>query len=140
MLVLDANILVRAVLGRRVRSLLDQYAPHARFFAPDVAFADAREHLPAILSKRGIDAAAGLTVLDALTAIVECVEVETYAPFEPIARQRLRSRDEEDWPIVAAALALNCPIRTEDADFFGTGIGTWTTDRVELFLTEAQPR
>jgi hypothetical protein len=23
---------------------------------------------------------------------------------------------------------------TEDADFFGTGIATWTTDRVELYL------
>ena len=39
-------------------------------------------------------------------------------------------------PILAAALALRCPIWTEDADFFGTGIGTWTTDRVELFLAE----
>ncbi|MCA0306243.1 MAG: hypothetical protein LCH87_02525 [Actinobacteria bacterium] len=28
---------------------------------------------------------------------------------------------------------LNCPIWTE-TDFFGTGILTWTTDRVQLYL------
>ena len=27
-----------------------------------------------------------------------------------------------------------CPVWTEDTDFFGTGIATWTTDRVELYL------
>ncbi len=31
---------------------------------------------------------------------------------------------------------LQCPIWTEDADFFGTGVATWTTDRVELLLHE----
>jgi len=136
MLVLDANILIRAVLGKRVRTLLERYAATVRFFAPDVAFADAQEHLPLILSKRGIDAAAGLAVLEALSAIVACVEADLYEPLELIARRRMRSRDEEDWPILAAALALDCPIWTEDADFFGVGIATWTTDRVELFLAE----
>jgi hypothetical protein len=37
MIVLDANILIRAVLSRRVGKLLDTYAAHGiRFFAPDV--------------------------------------------------------------------------------------------------------
>lgn len=135
-LVLDANILIRAVLGKRVRTLLEQHAATDQFFAPDVAFADAREHLPGILSRRGIDAAAGLAVLDALTALVTTMEAELYAPLEQIARRRLRARDEEDWPILAAALALGCPFWTEDVDFFGTGISTWTTDRIELFFSE----
>jgi hypothetical protein len=39
MIVLHANILIRAVLGRRVRSLVDTYAAQGvRFFAHDVAF------------------------------------------------------------------------------------------------------
>lgn len=49
-------------------------------------------------------------------------------------------RDEEDWPVLATALALEYPIWTEDADFFGTGIATWTTDRVEMLLNEAKKR
>lgn len=36
-LVLDANILVRAVLGQRVFKLLNQYYDTTAFFAPDEA-------------------------------------------------------------------------------------------------------
>jgi predicted nucleic acid-binding protein len=53
---------------------------------------------------------------------------------EAIARQRLARRDEDDWPILACALVLGYPIWTEDTDFFGCGVATWTTDRVELYL------
>ena len=54
MLVLDANVLIRAVLGRRVRTLLVEYSNTVEFFAPDVAFAEAREHLPNVLTMRGV--------------------------------------------------------------------------------------
>jgi hypothetical protein len=30
--------------------------------------------------------------------------------------------------------ALDCPVWTEDTDFFGAGVATWTTDRVALYL------
>jgi len=47
MIVLDANILIRAILGRRVRQLLDTYSAQGlRFFAPDVAFDDAQNTFP----------------------------------------------------------------------------------------------
>ena len=50
MIVLDANILVRAVLGRRVRQIIEAYAAHGvHFYAPDVAFDDARKYLPPLL-------------------------------------------------------------------------------------------
>ena len=50
MIVLDANILIRAVLGRRVRHLLETYsAQGVRSYAPDVAYTDAEEYLPALL-------------------------------------------------------------------------------------------
>ena len=50
------------------------------------------------------------------------------------ARSRIELRDPDDWPVAAVALLLNAPIWTEDQDFFGSGIATWTTDRVELYL------
>ncbi len=54
MIVLDANILIRAVLGRRVRQLIETYAPQGvRFLAPDVAFDDAQKYLPPLLKKWG---------------------------------------------------------------------------------------
>jgi hypothetical protein len=54
MIVLDANILIRAVLGRRVRELIDTHgAQGVRFFAPDVAFADDEKYLPPLLKEAG---------------------------------------------------------------------------------------
>jgi predicted nucleic acid-binding protein len=136
-LVLDANILIRGVLGTRVRSLLCLYGASVRFVAPAIVFEEAREHLPPILSRRNIPVAEGFAVLDSLAEIVQVVNLEAYCAFEQAARQRLAGRDVEDWPVLAAAMALQCPIWTEDTDFFGAGIATWTTDRVELFLREA---
>ena len=41
-LVLDANILIRAVFGQRVRQILEAYEDVAGFYSPDVCFQDAR--------------------------------------------------------------------------------------------------
>lgn len=41
-IVLDANILIRAVLGRRVRTLIMDHTTKVSFFAPDTAFEEAR--------------------------------------------------------------------------------------------------
>jgi PIN domain len=31
-------------------------------------------------------------------------------------------------------MTIGCPVWTEDADIFGTGVATWTSDREELYL------
>jgi predicted nucleic acid-binding protein len=116
--------------------VLTSYSEQTDFFAPDIAFDEAYEHLPAILKKRGIDATAALAILESLDGVVQKVKSDIYATFEHVARQRLIHRDQDDWPILAAALALRCPIWTEDTDFFGCGVATWTTDRVEIYLKE----
>jgi predicted nucleic acid-binding protein len=141
MIVLDANILIRAVMGRRVRQLLEEYAGReVRFVAPDVAYADAEKYLPPLLKKRGKPDADVSSSLRYLQHLVELVDRESYGAFEQEARQRLRGRDEDDWPVLATALALSYPIWTEDADFFGTGIAIWTSNRVEIFLkAQTQP-
>jgi predicted nucleic acid-binding protein len=135
-LVLDANILVRAVLGKRVRGIIEAYVESASFFAPEVAYAEAEEHLSALIVKRGGDPERALTVLRALRSIVFVVGSEVYGELETEARGRLAARDPDDWPILACALAIGCPIWTEDTDFFGCGVATWTSDRVIMFLRE----
>ena len=74
-------------------------------------------------------------VTQELEEIVVAIPEEYYAAHETDARRRLRRRDESDWPYLALAMKLQCPIWTEDQDFFGTGIPTWTSDRVEIFLS-----
>ena len=134
MLVIDANILIRAVLGSRVLGLLRKYAGQVEFLAPDTAFQEAREHLPEILDSRGIPVAPALATLDLVAGIVNAVAPDTYLPYQSIARERIDRRDEDDWSVLASALALGCPIWTEDTDFFGCGVATWTAGRVELYL------
>ena len=46
-LVLDANILIRAVFGKRVLHILEAYDDRARFYAPDVCFQDAQKYISA---------------------------------------------------------------------------------------------
>lgn len=133
-IVLDANILIRAVLGKRVRELIQAHAATVKFFAPDVAYADARKYLPALLQKRGVDPIPAMLVLDALERIVHSIDMEVYGGQQQQALRRIEMRDADDWPVLACALALGCPVWTEDADFFGTGVATWTTDRIALFL------
>lgn len=76
--------------------------------------------------------------LRALGGLVEVIGSDVYSQFETEARRRLRERDPEDWPILATALALGCPIWTEDTDFFGCGVATWTSSSVQLFLQARQ--
>ena len=51
-LVLDANILIRAVLGQRVRRILEVHADSISFFVPETAYAEAKDHLAALVVKR----------------------------------------------------------------------------------------
>jgi len=135
MIVLDANILIRAVMGRRVRQLLEEYSGlDVRFYSPDVPFVDAEKYLPDLLSKRGKSDADVSTSIRYLQSFVEPVDREFYSALEDEARQRLRGRDEDDWPVLATALALAYPLWTEDKDFFGTGVAVWTTSHIEMFL------
>lgn len=133
-IVLDANILIRAVLGTRVRELIFTNVSTVKFFAPDVAYADARKYLPPLLSKRGVDPSAAMLVLDRLQAVVQSIDADFYSDMQQQALQRIASRDADDWPILACAMTLGCPVWTEDVDFFGTGVATWTTDRIALYF------
>ncbi|GAB3712589.1 PIN domain-containing protein [Mariniluteicoccus flavus] len=91
-------------------------------------------YLPDLLNKRGVEADLALEVLDHVEGIVRSVGEPFYLEARAEASARIEARDPRDWPILAVALTLDCPVWTEDQDFFGTGVPTWTTDRVELYL------
>ena len=67
-------------------------------------------------------------------AAVQIIPQAELAPAETEAKARIGKRDEDDWPAVAGALQFDCPVWTEDEDFFGSGVATWTTATVELYL------
>jgi len=104
---------MRAILGRRVRELLETYEDAASFYSPDVCFADAHRYLEKELQKRGRDAATGLAALDKLSGTVQVVDRNLYGDFEQLARERIEIRDPDDWPVVAVALLLDLQVNTQ---------------------------
>jgi len=92
-----------------------------------------------LVVKRSGDPAKAVRVLWALGALGTVVSRDLYGDFEAEARKRLAARDPDDWPILAAALALGCPIWTEDTDFFGCGVATWTSASIDSFLPIRNP-
>ena len=135
-LVLDANILIRAVLGQRVRRILEAHAEDVSFFIPETAYAEAEEHLARLVEEHGGDPAKAFALLRSLAALGTVVGLDIYGDFEAEARKRLYARDPDDWPILAAALALGCPIWTDDTDFFGCGVATWTSISIDSFFAQ----
>ena len=135
-LVLDANILLRVVFGKQVLHILEKYENEARFYTPDVCFRDAQKYIPVISRDRRFDAKLSLSILDHTIRIVEQVDQSLYEECEDAARGRIGSRVPKIGRLSRQSLLLALPIWTEDQDFFGSGIATWTTDRVELYLWE----
>ena len=92
--------------------------------------------MAALVVKRGSDPTKALIVLKAMAGLATIVGDDLYGDFEAEARKRLGARDPEDWPILATALALGCPIWTEDTDFFGCGVATWTSSGIDIFVAQ----
>lgn len=133
-LVLDANILIRAVLGPKVRNILLNFNDRVTFLVPDICLTDAKKYLPLIFEKRKLPYEPAVAILTNLKNLVQIIDKTVYQEQATEAKKRIELRDPQDWPIVATALTFNCPVWTEDQDFFGSGLSIWTTDRIHLFF------
>ncbi len=132
--VLDANIIIRSIFGVKVGMLMQSFDDNACFLTPDVCLDDTREYAPKIAASKNLDMALVREGLDRVSNIVEIVPISLYSQCQSDAIERIKQRDLDDWPILATALLFNCPIWTEDRDFFGTGVPTWTSDRIHLYF------
>jgi predicted nucleic acid-binding protein len=135
LIVLDTNILIRAVLGERVTNLLQKYNHNCSFVTPASCYDELNDHLPKILQKRNLSPDPFFNAIEKLTKIVIPITQEVYSENEDDAKRRMEKRDIKDWKIVALALSLNSPIWTEDQDFFGIGIAVWNTRNIEIYLS-----
>ena len=141
-LVVDASVLVAELLRARGRARLAH--PALELFLPEETWGEVRHELPRrvrqVARRAGLAPEAGDALLAACLAAVEAnvaiVLAVAYAPLEAAARGRI-PRDPRDWPTVALALALGAGIWTEDGDFLGCGLPTWTTATLAHHLGEA---
>lgn len=133
MIVLDANVLVSAVLGRAVRSAMTAAADRGLTLrVPEPQLCEA---VRVLVKKIGFTHEEARAALDAIAQFVGSMPVEYYAGEEQAARARLHSRGQPDWPVLAAALAVGGAIWSHDRDFFGVGAPVWTTRNLRFAET-----
>lgn len=133
-LVVDANILIRAVFGSRVRELIAKASGEVAFYVAEANYQEACHYLAELSPRRGLADSVWRSSLETLMTAIQLVGNDELESVEVQAKARIGKRDERDWPALAAALLLQCPIWTEDQDFFGTGVPTWTTATISIFL------
>ncbi len=138
-LVVDTSVLVGELLRAKGRARLGDEC--LELFLPDQMLAECRVELPrrvdAFVRRRKLDSAVGAELvarcMDVVEASVVVLDVAIYAAVEDEGRAR-SVRDPGDWPVVATALALSAGIWTNDNDFLGTGVPTWTTESLQRWL------
>jgi predicted nucleic acid-binding protein len=138
-LVVDTSVLVGELLRASGRTRLGD--ERLELFLPEQMWGETRIELPrriaAFIRRRGLDPNLGDELAAACLAAIEAnivvLDEGIYAALEQEARAR-SLRDPRDWPVVASALALTAGIWTNDNDFLGTGVATWTTDTLQRWL------
>ncbi len=141
-LVVDTSVLIGELLRKAGRERLSH--PQLDLFLPEQMWNETQWELPQRIAQFGRHNGLAIPMqnelasicLAAVTCNVEVLPLAVYAAQETEARAR-SLRDPNDWPAVAAALSLDCAIWTNDNDFLGTGLPTWTTDTLEGWLSRA---
>ncbi len=125
LVVVDANIVLSAVLGVTVRAAMDDALDRdVLLLIPEEQVVEARRVLTGRLGIAVDEAEAALVLaLQDLTVIA----AGAHADFLDAARLRLHARAAPDAPVLAAALALDGAVWTRDRDFFGVGVPIWST-------------
>ena len=138
-LVVDTSVLVGELLRASGRHRLGDQ--RLELFLPEEMWNEVRIELPrriaAFTRRRGLERSIGEDIssvcLDAVEANVVILDEGIYSALEDEASAR-SLRDPTDWPVVAGALALSADIWTNDNDFLGTGVATWTTETLKRWL------
>jgi predicted nucleic acid-binding protein len=138
-LVVDTSVLVGELLRRSGRERLGD--DRLELFLPEQMWSETLVELPrrvaAFARRRELEPEVGEHLsrlcLDAVEANVVVLDEAIYSALEHEARAR-SLRDPADWPVVASALALSAGIWTNDNDFLGTGVATWTTETLQTWL------
>ena len=142
-LVVDTSVLVGELLRASGRTRLGD--ERIDLFLAERMWGETQVELPrriaAFIRRRGLEPRLGdelsAACLAAVDANIVILDEAIYAALEDEARAR-SLRDPRDWPVVASALALNAGIWTNDNDFLGTGVATWTTETLDRWL-QRQP-
>jgi predicted nucleic acid-binding protein len=133
-LVLDANIMVSALLGRSLPLLASLFDNGVRLLAPVQQLAETRN----VLTRKSFLSESEIAVLmDSLLRFVMPLHPFLLDKHEDKARARLHERGQPDWPVLAASMETKSAIWSHDKDFFGSGASVWSTSILRKQLAES---
>jgi len=109
----DANVILSALIGgKAIRVFIE--AKELKFVTTDRVVGEVREYIPVLAKRKNLSR----NVMEAVFSLLELevVEKEAYLQHVPKALELIGRRDPDDADLVALALALNCPVWTNDND------------------------
>src|SRR3989344_111159 len=113
-LVVDTNIVVSALLrkGDTRRVLLSN---SFEFFSPESMKLEVLKHKKEFMEKGSMGEEEFFVVLGLELENISVLPVEEYSPFKKKALGLCPEGHEDDWPFIAVALKLGCPLWSQDS-------------------------
>jgi predicted nucleic acid-binding protein len=138
-LVVDASLLVAEILRKKGQDRL--LHPDLTLYIAEPTWQEVlhemarRQEVFVAMRKLSAESAERL-VKDSLRVAEQSIYIMSERWLEPFKKEALWRipRDPNDWPSVALAPALKAGIWTQDQDYFGCGLPTWTTDVLSAYL------
>ena len=123
-MIVDANVLVSALIGRSFADLRRWSDAGIELKVPEAQMRETAQVLRYRIGRSADEVARLMASLEPLSTVVES---HVYDRQKDAARSRLGGHVQPDWPVLAAAIALDEPILSNDRDFFGVGVTVWST-------------
>lgn len=125
----DANCILQAAVGGRSLLVFRHLEKQTSFHTTVNTFNEVLEYLPYLSSKQNISMEYALTTLDQL--LIRIHPPDYFSETFHEAWTRIHKKDEDDVPLLALALKLNCPIWTNNIrHFLGSGVELYTTENL----------
>jgi predicted nucleic acid-binding protein len=142
-LAVDASVLVAELFRQQGRQRLAN--PRLEFLISEVTFNEVEYELQrrgeAFARQNKLSQSEMQTlVATALASAKHSLQVIADRWLEPFKQDAIWRvpQDANDWPTVALALTTGAGIWSEDRDYFGCGVATWTTQVLDHYLKETQ--
>lgn len=121
-IVLDANIIIGALLGSRSKIIIVTSQNH-EFYVPEIITKEIRKYKAQICNKVGYSEEEFEIYLNSILEFVNEIKVEEYKSFMEMAQRSIEKRDVKDSDYIACALLVSADfIWTEDKDFSSQNI------------------
>jgi predicted nucleic acid-binding protein len=115
-LIIDTNIFISALIKNNLTRYLIINSPF-KLFIPEVEISEIKKYEKLIIKKSGQSYEKFYELMKELLKYVKIINNKNILHFRKEADKVMKKIDKKDVPFIAAALALDCPIWSDDKHF-----------------------